>query len=57
VVMFIYREDYYDKDTERKNITDILVKKHRNGPIGQVELYFIPEQMRFTNLEKQRKEE
>jgi len=54
VVMFIYREDYYDKDTERKNITDILIKKHRNGPIGQVELYFIPEQMRFTNLEKKR---
>jgi len=56
VVMFIYREDYYDKETERKNITDILIKKHRNGPIGQVELYFIPEQMRFTNLEKKRQE-
>lgn len=54
VVMFIYREDYYDKDTERKNIADILIKKHRNGPIGQVELYFIPEQMKFTNLEKKR---
>lgn len=55
VVMFIYREDYYNPDTERKNIADILIKKHRNGPIGQVELYFIPEQMRFTNLEKERK--
>lgn len=55
VVMFIYREDYYDKDTERKNIADILVRKHRNGPIGDIELYFIPEQMRFTNLEKKRK--
>lgn len=54
VVMFIYREDYYDKDTERKNIADILIRKHRNGPIGDIELYFIPEQMRFTNLEKKR---
>jgi replicative DNA helicase len=56
VVIFIYREDYYDKDTERKNIADILIKKHRNGPIGQVELYFVPEQMRFTDLEKKRQE-
>jgi len=52
VVMFIYRDDYYDKDSERKNIADILVRKHRNGPIGQIELYFKPEQMLFTNLEK-----
>ena len=56
VVMFIYREDYYDKDTERKNITDILIKKHRNGPTGEVQLYFIPEQMRFSDLEKKQKE-
>ncbi|MCX6807127.1 MAG: replicative DNA helicase [Candidatus Berkelbacteria bacterium] len=56
VVIFIYRDEYYNKETERKNITDILVKKHRNGPTGEVELYFIPEQMRFTNLEKKRAE-
>lgn len=55
VVVFLYREDYYNQDTERKNITDILIKKHRNGPIGQIELYFIPEQMRFTNLKKESK--
>ena len=54
VVMFIYREDYYDPDTDRKNIADILIKKHRNGPTGQVELYFIPEQMRFRSIEKKR---
>ncbi len=52
VVMFIYREDYYDPDTERKNIADILVKKHRNGPIGSVELYFHPEQTKFRTIER-----
>lgn len=56
VVMFIYREDYYDKDTDRKNIADIFIKKHRHGPIGQVELYFIPEQMKFRSIEKKRVE-
>ncbi|TSC97280.1 MAG: Replicative DNA helicase [Candidatus Berkelbacteria bacterium Licking1014_2] len=52
VVMFVYREDYYEKDTDRKNIADILVRKHRNGPIGDTELYFLPEQMRFRTMEK-----
>ncbi len=52
VVMFIYRDDYYDKDSERKNIADVLIRKHRNGPVGQIELYFKPEQMLFTNLDK-----
>jgi replicative DNA helicase len=52
VVMFIYREAYYNKQTDRENITDILIKKHRNGPVGDVELYFHPEQRRFTNLDR-----
>ena len=52
VVMFIYREAYYNKQTDRDNITDILIRKHRNGPVGDVELYFHPEQRRFTNLER-----
>jgi replicative DNA helicase len=52
VVMFIYREAYYNKQTDRENITDLLVKKHRNGPVGDVELYFHPEQRRFTNLDR-----
>lgn len=52
VVMFVYREVYYNKDTDRKNIADILIRKHRNGPTGEVSLYFISEQMRFANLEK-----
>ena len=56
VVMFIYREDYYEPDTERKGITQILIKKHRNGPIGDVELYFHPEYRRFLTLDKKRED-
>ncbi len=54
VVMFLYREDYYDQDSDKKNIVDILVRKHRNGPIGQVELFFVKEQTRFRSIEKRR---
>jgi replicative DNA helicase len=54
VVMFIYREDYYNKDSERRNIADILVRKHRNGPTGDVELFFSPELMLFRSLDKRR---
>jgi replicative DNA helicase len=54
VVVFIYRDEYYDQDSEKKNIADILIRKHRNGPVGQVELHFKPEQMKFSNLEKKR---
>ncbi len=57
VVMFIFREDYYKPDTDRKFIADILIKKHRNGPVGQIELFFKPEQMKFKNLEKKHKAE
>ncbi|MFA4930665.1 MAG: replicative DNA helicase [Patescibacteria group bacterium] len=53
VVMFLYREDYYDRDTERKHMADVLVRKHRNGPIGDVELFFVPEYMRFRDVDKQ----
>jgi len=52
VVAFIYREDYYNPDTDRKNITDILIKKHRNGPTGNIELYFDRERQRFKSLDK-----
>lgn len=51
VVAFIYREDYYNKDSERQNITDILIKKHRNGPVGGVELFFDRDKQRFRSLE------
>jgi replicative DNA helicase len=52
VVAFIYREDYYNPDTNRKNITDIFIKKHRNGPTGSVELYFDRERQLFKSLDK-----
>ncbi len=52
VVMFIYREDKYKPDTLRKHIADIIVAKHRNGPVGQVELYFDEPRATFQNLEK-----
>lgn len=55
VVMFLYREDYYKQDTDRKNIVDVLVRKHRNGPIGQVELFFVKEQTRFRSIERRHK--
>ena len=51
VVAFIYREDYYNKESERPNITDILIKKHRNGPTGGVELFFEKEKQRFRSLD------
>lgn len=51
VVAFIYREDYYNPETNRKNITDILIKKHRNGKIGGVELFFDKAKQRFRDLD------
>ncbi len=51
VVAFIYREEFYNPETDRKNITDILIKKHRNGPVGGVELYFDNEKQRFRSLD------
>lgn len=51
VVAFIYREDYYNPETDRKNITDILIKKHRNGPTGGVELYFDREKQKFRGVD------
>jgi replicative DNA helicase len=52
VVLFIYREDYYRQDTSRKNIADIIIAKHRNGPTGKVELYFDQNTATFRNLDK-----
>ena len=51
VVAFIYREEYYNPETDRKNIADILIKKHRNGPTGGVEMRFESEKQRFSDLE------
>ncbi|GCF09876.1 replicative DNA helicase [Dictyobacter arantiisoli] len=51
IVMFIYRDDVYNPESERKNIADIIVAKHRNGPVGEVSLYFQASQTRFSDLE------
>lgn len=51
VVAFLYREEYYNPDTERKNIMDVLIKKHRNGPTGNVELYFDREKQHISSLD------
>ena len=51
IVMFIYREDVYDPDTDRKGIADLIVAKHRNGPIGTVHLRFFDRTARFADLE------
>jgi len=56
VVLLIYREDLDIKQSERKNIADIIIAKHRNGPIGQIELYFDQDCVSFKNLEKRREE-
>lgn len=52
IVMFLYREDYYNPDTDRQHITDLILAKHRNGPTGKIELYFHPERLRFMSLDK-----
>lgn len=52
VVMFIHREDRYKPNTERKNIADIIIAKHRNGPVGKIELYFDEPRVSFKDLEK-----
>lgn len=56
VVAFIYREEYYNPETERKNITDIFIKKHRNGPTGAVELYFDREKQKFSSVDTRHSE-
>lgn len=51
VVMFLYREDYYNPDTERKGITELIIAKQRNGPVGKVDLAWIPKYTKFANLD------
>jgi len=53
VVLFIYREDRVKEETERKNIADIIIAKHRNGPLGQVSLYFNESLVSFRTLDKE----
>ncbi|MDD6148137.1 MAG: replicative DNA helicase [Lachnospiraceae bacterium] len=55
VVMFIYRDDYYNKDTEKKNISEVIIAKQRNGPVGTVELAWLPQYTKFGNLDHSRR--
>ena len=52
IVMFLYREDYYNPETENKNITDVIIAKNRNGPTGTIPVYFHKEYVRFQDLAK-----
>jgi replicative DNA helicase len=52
VVMFIYRDDYYNHDSEKKGIAEVIIAKQRNGPIGTVDLVWMPEYTKFGNLER-----
>lgn len=52
IVMFLYREDYYNPETENKNITDVIIAKNRNGPTGTISVYFHKEYVRFQDLAK-----
>lgn len=51
IVAFLYREDYYNPESDRKNIMDVLIKKHRNGPTGGVELYFDRDKQKIRSLD------
>ena len=53
VVMMIYRDDYYNHDSEEKNVAEIIIAKQRNGPVGTRKLAWLPEYTQFANLEIQ----
>ncbi|PJJ30009.1 replicative DNA helicase [Lacrimispora celerecrescens] len=53
VVMFLYRDDYYNKDTDMPNIAEVIIAKQRNGPIGTINLAWRPEYTKFANMAKQ----
>ncbi|MGH7256558.1 MAG: replicative DNA helicase [Nitrospirales bacterium] len=57
LVIFIYRDEVYNSDTDRKGVADILVKKHRNGPTGEVELVFLDKYAKFANLDRGHEQE
>lgn len=52
IVAFLYREDYYNPDTDKKNITDVIIAKHRNGPVDTVQLFFHKQFTKFSDLSK-----
>lgn len=54
IVMFIYRDDYYNPDTEKKNVAEIIIAKHRSGSTGTTELLWLGQYTKFANLDKYR---
>lgn len=56
IVAFLYRDDYYDKESEKKNIIEIIIAKQRNGPVGTVELAFLKQYNKFVNLDRTHQE-
>lgn len=56
IVAFLYRDDYYDKESEKKNIIEIIIAKQRNGPVGTVELAFMKQYNKFLNLDRTHQE-
>jgi replicative DNA helicase len=52
IVSFLYREEYYNPETDKKHITDLIIAKFRNGPTGKIELYFKPDNQKFMNLDR-----
>ena len=56
IVMFLYRDDYYNDDSEKKNIAEVILAKHRGGSTGTVELLWLGNYTKFANLEKHREE-
>jgi replicative DNA helicase len=55
IVCFLYRDEYYNPDSEKKGISELIVAKHRNGPIGSIEMFFQKECSKFVGLERFRK--
>ncbi len=56
IVAFLYRDDYYDKESEKKNIIEIIIAKQRNGPVGTVELAFLKNYNKFVSLDRSQHE-
>ena len=52
LVMLLYREDYYEPDTDRPGVTQVLLAKHRNGPTGIAELFFHKQLTRFVDIDR-----
>ena len=57
IVAFLYRDDYYNPDSQNKNITDLIIAKHRNGPIDTIRLFFHKQFTNFSNLTDSKRQE